>query len=161
MSQARHMQHTHRFRFPCDRNASECYPCCHRDCRSRHFVLQRNCEISIERFVFSRLSFFKHRLPVFNVSLTRIPMLTAVNTVIAVAMSGMIGMIAGVLRPASGRAYSTRPRPNGGVVIRVEIAGRQSDARYMLTSVRRELIGRPNSCTTVQPSNRTKNSEIQ
>lgn len=80
-------------------------------------------------------------------ALFRVPVL-AVNAVIAITMTGLIRMIAGVLGPAPRRTYPTRSRPNGRVVIRVEIAGRQSDARDMLTSVSRELIGRPNSCTT-------------
>lgn len=63
-------------------------------------------------------------------------MLTTMNTVIAIAMPGLIGMIARILRPTSGRAYPTRFRPNSGIVIRVEIADRQNDARNMLTSVR-------------------------
>lgn len=83
-----------------------------------------------------------------NKNLTRIPVLAAVNTVIAIAMPGLIGMIARILRPASGRAYPTRFRPNSGIVIRVEIADCQNDAGNMLTSVSRELIRRPNSCTT-------------
>lgn len=81
-------------------------------------------------------------------NLTRIPVFTAMSTVIAITMSRLIGMIARILRPASGRTYSTRSRPNGGVVIQVEIASRQGDARDMLTSVSRELIGWSNSCTT-------------
>lgn len=67
--------------------------------------------------------------------LTRIPMLAAVNTVIAIAMPGLIGMIARVLGPASRRAYPTRARPDDGIVIRIEIAGRQGHPRDMLTSV--------------------------
>lgn len=84
-------------------------------------------------------------------SLTRVPMLATVNTVVAVAMTGLIGLVAGVLRPASGRTYPTRARPDGGIVTRVKITCRQGDARDMLTSISRELIRRSDSCATYNP----------
>lgn len=147
MSRSRQYLRTHRFRFLYDRNGSECCPCYRHDCRWHRSVLQQHYD-SVNPFAIT------HRHNSFIIvinddvrNLTRVPVL-AVNAVIAITMTGLIRMIAGVLGPAPRRTYPTRSRPNGRVVIRVEIAGRQSDARDMLTSVSRELIGRPNSCTT-------------